>query len=60
MTFLPSVNKTRCYANDEFTAMITHCKTQLKAYIARGIWNDEGFFPTIHKIDLTFQKAKQY
>ena len=31
--------------------------TQLKAYIARNIWNDEGFFPIIHKIDYTFQEA---
>ena len=46
---------------DEFTTYdVRIIKTQLKAYIARGIWNDEGFFPTIHKIDLTFQKAKQY
>lgn len=32
--------------------------TQLKAYIARNIWNDDGFFPVIHKIDYTFQQAK--
>ena len=31
--------------------------TQLKAYIARTIWNDDGFFPVIHKIDDTFQQA---
>ena len=31
--------------------------TQLKAYIARNIWNDDGFFPVIHKIDDTFQQA---
>jgi carboxyl-terminal processing protease len=31
--------------------------TQLKAYIARNIWNDDGFFPVIHKIDYTFQQA---
>ena len=31
--------------------------TQVKAYIARNIWNDDGFFPVIHTIDNTFQKA---
>ena len=31
--------------------------TQIKAYIARNIWNDDGFFPIIHTIDNTFQKA---
>ena len=32
-------------------------RTQIKAYIARNIWNDDGFFPVIHTIDNTFQKA---
>ena len=31
--------------------------TQLKAFIARNIWNDAGFYPVIHQIDKTFQKA---
>jgi carboxyl-terminal processing protease len=31
--------------------------TQLKAQIGRGIWNDEAFFPVIHEIDNTFQRA---
>lgn len=31
--------------------------TQLKAYIARNIWNDVGFYPVIHQIDETFQEA---
>ena len=35
----------------------TILSTQLKAYIARNIWNDDGFFPVIHKIDFTFQQA---
>ena len=35
----------------------TILSTQLKAYIARNIWNDDGFFPVIHKIDYTFQQA---
>ena len=32
-------------------------KTQLKAQIGRNIWNDEAFFPIIHEIDNTFQRA---
>jgi len=31
--------------------------TQLKAQMGRGIWNDDAFFPVIHKIDNTFQRA---
>ena len=31
--------------------------TQLKAFIARNIWNDAGFYPVIHQIDKTFQEA---
>ena len=31
--------------------------TQLKAYIARNIWNDAGFYPIIQQIDNTFQEA---
>lgn len=32
-------------------------KTQLKAQIGRGIWNDDAFFPVIHEIDNAFQRA---
>ena len=31
--------------------------TQLKAFIARNIWNDAGFYPVIHQIDETFKAA---
>ncbi len=31
--------------------------TQLKAFIARNIWNNAGFYPVIHQIDETFQEA---
>ena len=30
---------------------------RLKAFIARHIWNNEGYYPIIHNIDNTFQKA---
>lgn len=32
-------------------------QTQLKAFIARTIWNDAGFYPIIHAIDHSFQEA---
>lgn len=44
---------------DEFSEYDTKIiQTQLKAHIARNIWNDDGFFPIIHEIDYTFQQAK--
>lgn len=44
---------------DEFSVYDTKIiQTQLKAHIARNIWNDDGFFPIIHEIDYTFQQAK--
>jgi carboxyl-terminal processing protease len=44
---------------NEFSTYDTKIITsQLKAYIARNIWNDDGFFPIIHEIDYTFQQAK--
>jgi len=32
--------------------------TRVKAYIARNIMNNEGFYPIFHEIDQTMQKAK--
>jgi len=32
-------------------------KVQLKANISRNIWHNEGFYPVIHMIDNTLQKA---
>ena len=32
-------------------------KTMLKAYIGRNLYSNEAFYPTIHKIDNTFNKA---
>ena len=29
----------------------------LKAYIGRNLYSNEAFYPTIHKIDHTFNKA---
>jgi carboxyl-terminal processing protease len=31
--------------------------TRLKAYIARNIMDNEGFYPIIHEVDQTFKKA---
>jgi hypothetical protein len=42
----------------EFTVEdIKILSTQIKALIGRNIWNDDAFFPVIHQIDDTFQKA---
>lgn len=32
-------------------------RTQIKALIARQIWKNEGFYPVIHELDYTLQKA---
>jgi carboxyl-terminal processing protease len=32
-------------------------RTRLKAHIARQLWKSEGFYPVMHTIDKTFQKA---
>ena len=34
-------------------------KNQLKALIARLLWQNEGMYPVIHKMDLAFKKAMQ-
>lgn len=39
------------------TASGLHINTQLKAYIARNIMGEEGFYPIIQKIDKTLLKA---
>lgn len=35
-------------------------KTLIKAYIARNLFDDDGFYPIYHQIDDTFQKAIEY
>ena len=35
-------------------------KTLLKAYIARNLFDDDGFYPIYHQIDETFLKAIDY
>jgi carboxyl-terminal processing protease len=32
-------------------------RTRIKAHVARQIWKSEGFYPVVHSIDNTFQKA---
>jgi len=32
-------------------------KTQIKAYIARNLWSNEGFYPVFHQLDYTLRKA---
>ncbi len=41
----------------EFKHSRKYIKTNLKAMIGRVLFNDEGFYPTIHQIDNELQKA---
>ena len=34
-------------------------QVQLKAYIARLLWKNEGMYPILHERDVTLQKALQ-
>lgn len=35
-------------------------KTLMKAFIARNLYDDAGFYPLYHRIDETFQRAMEY
>ncbi|MGM0612322.1 MAG: S41 family peptidase [Bacteroidota bacterium] len=35
-------------------------KSRLKAFIGRNFFDDEAFYPVIHKVDIEFQKALDY
>jgi len=35
-------------------------KTLMKAFIARNLYDDDGFYPIYHRIDETFQRAMEY
>lgn len=52
-------NDVKLLLDDFSTNDLKIISAQLKAYIARNIWNDDGFFPVIHEIDNTFQRALQ-
>ncbi len=41
----------------ELARSLPFLKTQLKAYIARQIWKNEGMYPILHEIDPAFLKA---
>ena len=43
----------------EISASEEIIKTRIKAYIARHIWGERGFYIVIHKIDHSFQKAME-
>jgi len=44
-------------ANNELGKAKNIILFQLKAFIAKHIWNNEGYYPIIHNIDNSFQKA---
>ena len=35
-------------------------KTYIKAYIARQLWNNDGFYPIMHELDETLETAHEY
>jgi len=45
--------------NAELQKSLPLLQTQLKAYIARLLWRNEGLYPIIHQNDATLQKALQ-
>jgi carboxyl-terminal processing protease len=47
------------YDDKAFRTAKAHMKLLLKAYIARNIWRDQGFYPIYHQDDEEFQKALQ-
>ncbi len=47
------------YDDKAFRIAKTHIKLLLKAYIARNIWREQGFYPIYHQNDEEFQKALQ-
>jgi carboxyl-terminal processing protease len=47
------------YDDKAFRIAKAHIKLWLKAYIARNIWREQGFYPIYHQNDEEFQKALQ-
>ncbi|MEL6607184.1 MAG: peptidase S41, partial [Bacteroidota bacterium] len=47
------------YDNKAYRASKAQIKLLLKAYIARNIWREQGFYPICHQHDEEFQKALQ-
>jgi carboxyl-terminal processing protease len=40
-----------------YQASLRPIKENLKAFLARALYNDEGFWPTLHQTDPAFQQA---
>lgn len=47
------------YDNKAFRTDKRYVKHLLKAFIARNVWRDQGFYPIYHEEDKEFQKALQ-
>ncbi len=47
------------YEEKEFRAAREHIKHLIKAYIAKNLWKEQGFYPIYHQVDEEFQKAIQ-
>ena len=38
----------------------TELKTYIKAYIARQLWNNNGYYPIMHELDETLEVAYEH
>ena len=45
------------YDDDDYDQSRVKIETYLKAFIARGIWENDGFFPVLHQQDEIVQQA---
>ena len=45
------------FNEQDFVLSETVIEQEIKAFIARNIWGDKGFYPIYHNIDYTFQKS---
>lgn len=58
--FLKAAQKEGVYTDEQKVKPSSKIiKVQLKAFIARQQWKNEGFYPIIHSIDNTFNKAME-
>lgn len=45
------------YIDEDYEKSKYFIEQELKSYIARNVWGDQGFYPLYHTIDETFQKC---
>jgi carboxyl-terminal processing protease len=58
--FFANLNEVGIIFNEsEYEQSKQEIASQIKAFIARNIWQDAGFFPVLHQSDKTLQKAME-